>query len=85
MRVTPRAGRTAIAGFDAGGRLLVRVSAPPVEGQANAALIELLAATLGIPKRRVTIERGDRGRIKRVLVEGMSDVELRELLENMRS
>ena len=85
VRVTPRASGTAITGFDAEGRLLVRLSAPPVEGKANDALIDLLAKTLGIAKRRVTLDRGTHGRIKLIEVEGMNDLELRALLENMKS
>ena len=85
VRVTPRAARTEIAGFDAEGRLLVRLSAPPVEGKANEALIELLAHTLGVSKRRLTLKRGERGRVKMIEVEGMNDVELRTFLENVRS
>jgi uncharacterized protein (TIGR00251 family) len=85
VRVTPRAARTSIAGFDAEGRLLVRLSAPPINGKANRALIDLLARTLGISKRRVSMDRGERGRTKLIEVEGMSDVELRTVLENMTS
>jgi uncharacterized protein len=85
VRVTPRAARTAIAGFDAEGRLLVRLSAPPVEGKANAALFELLANALGISKRRLTLKGGERGRVKMIEVEGMNDVELRTFLENVTS
>jgi uncharacterized protein len=84
VRVTPRAARTAIAGFDAEGRLLVRLSQPPVDGKANEALIELLAQALGVPKRRVTIDRGEHGRTKLIEVEGMNDVELRTFLENVK-
>jgi len=57
--------------------LHVRVAAPPVEGRANAALIELLAKTLGVSKSRVSIEAGQRGREKVVWVEGLDDGELR--------
>ena len=85
VRVTPRAARTEITGFDAAGRLLVRLSAPPVDGKANEALIEILAKTLGVSKRQVTIDRGDRSRIKLIEVEDMNDDELRTLLEKVRS
>jgi uncharacterized protein len=85
VRVTPRASSTAITGFDPEGRLLVRLSAPPVEGKANEALIDLLAKTLGIAKRRVTLDRGSHGRLKLIEIEGMNDVDLRTLLENVTS
>lgn len=71
VRVIPRAGRTGLAGTR-DGALLVRLNAPPVEGAANAALIEILSRTLGVPKRAVTIVAGGRSRLKRVQVEGVS-------------
>lgn len=78
LRVIPRAGRTAIAGWrhDA---ILVRLAAAPVDGAANAALIELVAETLDIPKRAITIVNGASARTKRVRIEGLSrqDVEAR--------
>jgi len=85
VRVTPRAGRTSIAGFDTKGRLLVRLAEAPVEGKANQALLIYLAGILGLPRRRVTMERGDRGRFKLIQIEGMKDDELRTLLENVTS
>ena len=71
MRVIPRAGRSEIAGLR-DGTILVRLAAPPVEGAANVELIDLLARTLRIPKRDVTILGGERSRTKRVRVAGMS-------------
>ena len=84
LRVTPRARRNALGGFDAEGRLSVRLAAPPVEGRANAALVAFLAEILGIPGRRITIVRGETARVKLVEVEGMTDLEFRSLLENMK-
>jgi len=52
--------------------LLVRLAAPPVEGAANDALIELLAERLGVARRDVRIVSGDRGRQKRVSIAGVS-------------
>ena len=69
VRVIPRAGRSGLAGTR-DGALLVRLTAPPVEGAANTALVEVLAKALGVPKRAVSIVSGDRGRSKRVKVEG---------------
>ena len=83
VRVTPRARQNGLGGFDAQGRLSVRLATPPVEGKANAALIPFLAEILGVPGRRIVIVRGETGRIKLVEVEGMSDLLLRSLLENM--
>jgi uncharacterized protein (TIGR00251 family) len=71
VRVIPRASRNAIAG-ERSGRLSVRLAAPPVEGAANAALVELLAGVLGVPRRQVTIVAGTTSREKRVRVSGLS-------------
>jgi uncharacterized protein (TIGR00251 family) len=50
----------------------VRVTAPPIDGRANAALVELLSKRLGVAKRDITIERGQRSRTKRVSIDGVS-------------
>ena len=68
VRLTPRGGRDAIDGVDSGGRLTVRVSAPPVDGAANESLVRLLAATLEIPRNALTIEAGATSRVKRIRV-----------------
>ena len=78
--MTPRAARTAVAGWR-DGVLLVKVTAQPVDSAANAAVIELLAETLGVPKRAVTIVRGETSRLKRVRVEGLTLDEVRGRLE----
>jgi uncharacterized protein YggU (UPF0235/DUF167 family) len=59
------------------GRLLVRVAARPVDGAANAALTELLAAELGIAPTRISIVRGLRARVKTVEVRGLDAAALR--------
>jgi uncharacterized protein len=70
VRVVPRAGRTGVAG-ERGGALLVRLAAAPVDGAANDALIAMLAAILGCPKRDVAIASGERARDKVVRIDGM--------------
>lgn len=70
MRLTPRADREAIV-LD-GDLLRVRVAAPPVGGQANAALTKLLAKRLGVPRSRVSVVRGQTAREKVVRVEGLA-------------
>jgi hypothetical protein len=67
VRVQPRASRSEIAGLH-GGRLRIRLQAPPVDGKANAALIEFLAAAFGVPRARVIIEHGLASRDKRVRI-----------------
>jgi uncharacterized protein (TIGR00251 family) len=84
VRLTPRGGREAIDGWttDAEGRTLlkVRVSSPPIDGEANAALIKLIAKTLGLPRSAVTIDSGDTARVKRLRIEGLDEAELRDRL-----
>jgi uncharacterized protein (TIGR00251 family) len=70
VRVIPRAGKSGLAGTR-DGAMLVRLHAPPVEGAANAELIAVIAKTLGVPKRSVTIVSGERSRQKRVKVDGI--------------
>lgn len=61
VRVTPRARRTEIAGVMDDGTLRVRVTAPPVEGKANAALVRLLAEVLQVRANRIEIIAGQTG------------------------
>ncbi len=74
VRLTPRGGRDALGGLrrDQAGRaqLLARVAPPPVEGAANAALVKLVAKTLGVPKSAVTLASGQTARIKTLEIAG---------------
>jgi uncharacterized protein (TIGR00251 family) len=69
-RVFPRSHRSELA-IEADG-LRVRLTAPPVEGAANEALIALLAERLGLPKRAVRVARGATGRQKMLEITGLS-------------
>ena len=73
IRVTPRSSKPGIGGWRVGpdGReeLEVRVSAAPTEGEANAALIKLLAMELGIPKSSIKIVAGETSRHKRISID----------------
>jgi uncharacterized protein len=71
VRVTPRASRNQIVGVE-GGALKIKLTAPPVEGAANAALIQVIAEWLGVRKSVVSIRSGDQTRQKLVRVEGVS-------------
>lgn len=75
VRVQPRASRSEIVGVwdDA---LRVRVTAPPVDGQANAALVALLAQRLDVRKADVKVVAGQTGRIKWVEVVGLTPEEV---------
>ena len=68
----PRSGKPGPAGLrdDA---YLIRLNAPPVEGAANAEVIDLLSDLLHVPKRNITIVSGERSRTKRVRIIGVSD------------
>ena len=76
VRVQPRASKDEVAGVH-GDALRIRLRAPPVDGAANAALVEFLAQVLGVAKQRVRIVTGASSRAKVVEVEGVSraDVE----------
>jgi uncharacterized protein (TIGR00251 family) len=74
VRVTPKGGRDAIDGIadlaDGSCVLKVRVRAAASDGEANAALVRVLAAALGVPVRAVSLVAGGRGRVKRLQVGG---------------
>ncbi len=71
VRVIPGAKRTEVGGERAG-RLLVRVTAPPADGRANAAVIAALAERLGLPKGRIEIARGAGSRDKTIRLHGIA-------------
>ncbi|RJX31926.1 MAG: DUF167 domain-containing protein [Desulfarculus sp.] len=75
VRVSPRASRDQLAG-EAQGSLKVRLSAPPVEGAANLALIRFLAKALGLPRSQLRLLAGHKSRQKRVLVQGLEPAQL---------
>lgn len=70
VRLQPRASRDEIAGVQ-GGRLKIKVKAPPVEGAANEACRELLAKKFGLARSRVRIVSGGKSRRKRILLAGV--------------
>lgn len=78
IRVTPRASANAVGG-ERDGALLVRVTAPPVEGRANAAVVELLAEALDVAPSAIRVERGAAARTKQVSVPRRAEAALRQL------
>jgi uncharacterized protein (TIGR00251 family) len=69
--VQPRASRTRVVG-EHDGRLKLQLAAPPVDGEANEALVEFLARALGVRRAEVTLLRGETGRRKTVRVAGVT-------------
>lgn len=78
-RVTPRASRNRIDGVR-DGRLVIKVTSPPVDHAANDAVINVLAAALDVPKRALTIVAGGQSRSKSIVVAGLSASEIRRRL-----
>ena len=81
VRVQSRASRAAIGAWREDGTLTVRVTAPPVEGRANAAVGVLLATALGVPVSAVRVVHGGHGRDKLVRVTGLTPAQIRRRLE----
>ncbi len=71
VRVQPLASKDEVAGWD-GATLRVRVTAAPVDGEANQALLSLLARVFRLPRSAVTLVRGSHARDKLVSVQGCS-------------
>jgi uncharacterized protein len=74
VRLTPKGGRDSIDGIDSlsDGRsvLKARVRAAPSEGEANAALVKMIAKALDIPTRSVVVTGGFTARLKRITIDG---------------
>ncbi len=74
LRLTPKGGRDALEGVEtlADGRsvLKARVRAAPEDGRANAALIELIARSLRVPRSAVSIRSGETSRVKKIFIAG---------------
>ena len=87
VRLTPGASADRIDGWDmdAEGRpvLKVRVRARPVEGQANEALVRLLASALGVAKSAVSLQRGGQSRTKILAIEGLSEDDVKSRLTGL--
>lgn len=79
IRLQPRAKREEVVGERAGA-IVIRVTAPPVDGKANAALCALIAKVAGVPGSHVEVVRGQTSRDKIIRVNGVSDEALRSAL-----
>jgi len=80
VRVQPKSSRNQVDGFQ-DGALRVRVTAAPTEGQANAAVIAIIAKTLGVSKSRLEIIRGYSSRDKVVSVDTLTEQEVQRKIE----
>lgn len=79
LHVRPGASRTGIAGLH-GDALKIRVAAPPADGRANRELLDYLAERLGVARARIELVKGESGRRKTVIVQGIDLEAARELL-----
>ncbi len=79
VRIQPRASKNEALRMEDGG-LKIRLTAPPVDGAANEALVKFLSDRLGVAKSRVEIVSGHTSREKIVRVNGLSDEDVRRLL-----
>lgn len=75
LRITPRARQSALEGLH-GDALRLRIQAPPVDGKANAAVLEFLAEVLEIPKRDLNLVSGEASRSKTVAIAGLTPDEV---------
>jgi uncharacterized protein (TIGR00251 family) len=84
VRVTPRARHNEISGVRSDGTLKIRITAPPVDGKANAALVKFLAGVLGVRKPRVEIVAGHKGLDKIISIIDMNAEEVQQrILDHM--
>jgi hypothetical protein len=79
LLVQPRASRTRVLG-EHDGLLKLQLAAPPVDGEANAALVEFLAKLLGVPRRQVSLIAGDASRRKRVSIQGVETAQVEAVM-----
>ena len=84
IHLQPGAKKSGIVGFREG-ILYAKVTSLPQKGQANKALVELMAQTLRIPKSAVNIIRGQSGRSKVVAIQGLTNQEIKDILGRLSS
>jgi uncharacterized protein len=77
IRLQPRASKSCLVGIEAG-RLKIKITAPPVDGEANHALCQFLAKALKVAPSRLRLVRGETGREKTVEVLGIKACEAEE-------
>lgn len=83
VHVHPGARRTGVRGWRPDGALGLEVAVPPEGGLANQAVTRLVAEALGVRPRQVAVVRGQRSRAKWIEVEGLSEEEIRQRIEEV--
>jgi uncharacterized protein (TIGR00251 family) len=81
IRVTPRASKNSIKEIMAGGTIKISLTAPPVDGSANEALVRFLADLLDVSLSKVEIVAGAAGRDKLVVILGMDAQSVQEIIK----
>lgn len=84
VRVIPRAKINEISGLMEDGVLKVRLTAPPVDGKANKALIKLLAKALGVSASQISISSGEHSRNKSVFIDGLDLHEYQAIIDQLK-
>jgi uncharacterized protein len=79
VRVQPRAARTAITGM-MGEVVKLSLSAPPVDGRANVAVVEFFSEVFSVPRSSVQVVTGERSRNKVIRIAGRTAAELQQML-----
>lgn len=79
LRVQPRASRTAIVGL-IGDAVKLAITAPPVDGKANQAVVEFLSDLFRVPKSSIEIVSGETGRNKLIAIRGVTAEQVRKML-----
>jgi len=79
LHVTPRGSRNEISGWR-GDTLCVKLTAPPVEGAANTAIVKFIADSLGLRKSQIELVSGDKSREKTLRITGICDSDIRARL-----
>jgi uncharacterized protein (TIGR00251 family) len=81
IRIQPRASKNELVAME-GGALKIRLTAPPIDGAANEALVKFLAHVLSVPRSHIEIVSGHTSRDKILRINGMDDAEVKRLLNS---
>lgn len=79
FHIVPDAKQNKVMG-EHGGAIKIKLRAPAIEGQANAALRSFLAEVLKVPQREIVLERGQKSREKLIRINGLSEEDVRSRL-----